>query len=56
MTYKKQPVPKLVAEKIIKRGKAKKMYRKGHDWFVTWSKGDRKMKGFIIENNFRILV
>jgi len=56
MTYEKQPVSKLVAQEIIKRGNAKRMYRKGHDWFVTWSKGNKKMKSFTMINNFRSFV
>ena len=53
MTYPKRPLTKLEAIGIVKRGKAGDFYRKGYAYFVTTFRKPRKLKSFVIANNFR---
>jgi len=55
MNYTKTPLPKIVAELLVKEKRAGSMYQKNGLWYVTTGKKKKEMKKLIYQQNFRNL-
>lgn len=55
MNYTKTPLPKIVAELLVKEKRAGSIYQKNGLWYVTTGKKKKEMKKLIYQQNFRNL-
>jgi hypothetical protein len=53
MNYTKTPLPKIVAELLVKEKRAGSMYQKNGLWYVTTGKKKKEMKQFIYYKEYR---